>query len=244
MSIPELRALIEPYLDSQGYIGDAKKSMRKNSKSYLNQLLEFMQGNNYEEISSQVIREYIKSFEGTSQLGARKKRCEEFAEYVKGERQLSMIDEKKLENENEVAADTDVDMAMKQESETPEPLENEPTNESVQSVSDVAGKNEPPVKEETPIESVQAESAPTEPQKAKDSPKKSKNENRTQISAFLSNEVYLSIKALAFSTQQPISDIVAQVLSAFCEDNAEVIQDSITAMQKLESVKSRIKYHR
>ena len=205
-----------------------------------------MHENNYEEISRHVIRKYIESKKGTSQLGARKLRCEEFAEYVKGERQKNMFEEKEnavaveTENvsENEVAADagaiseseavkkpeTNSDMCIANENEP------ESTNESVHVASDVAVKTEPVV---------------TMPALKKRGRKaKAENENRTQISAYLSNEVYAGIKALSVTTQQPISDIVSQVMNAFYEDNLEVIKDSIRTVQLSESINSRIKYHR
>lgn len=123
--------------------------------------------------------------------------------------------------------------AMNQESEPSELLQNN---------SDIAGKNEP----EPMNASAQSEASTAQLKALNKRGRKAKaeNENRTQISAFLSNKIYLGVKALAFTTQQPISDIVAQVMTAFCEDNAEVVNESIIAMQHSESVKSRIKYHR
>ncbi len=208
MSIERLRALIEPFLDSKGYQG----KMRLNIRSYLKKLLDFMQEGSYEDLNDSVISEYIKSYEGTSQLGVRKLRVEEFAEYAKGERQISMFEEK-AENE-ELQSDTNM------------AIENETMNGSGQR------------------ETERPEPAVHELLKKRGRKPKAENDNRTQISSYLSNEVYAGIKALSVVTQQPISDIVAQVVKAFYEDNTEVINESIRTMQQLESVKSKIKYHK
>ena len=74
--------------------------------------------------------------------------------------------------------------------------------------------------------------------------KQPENEHRTQISAYLSNEVYAGIKALSVMTQQPISDIVSQVMNGFYDDNIEVINESIKVIEHSESVKLKIKYRR
>ena len=191
MSLEELKALKEPYLDSKGY--EKGKSIRSNCSSFIKTLLDFMQEHGYEELTDDVISEYLKSYEGTSNIGVRTLRVKEFAEYAKekkGEREMSLF----------------------------EGLEGEP---------------------EQPVEQPVPEMLKKRGRKAK-----AENENRTQISAYLSNEVYAGIKALSAMTQQPISDIVAQVVNVFYEDNIEVINESIRAMQQLESVKSRIRYHR
>lgn len=125
MSFEEYRALIEPYLDSKGY--EIGKRTRTNARSYIKKLVDFMQEKNCSEISNQVISEYIKSYEGTSHLVARKRHSEEFAEFVvKGEREASMKDEKALEHDNEAIPD----MSLSHEPEPPtaqnEPVQAEP----------------------------------------------------------------------------------------------------------------------
>lgn len=124
MSIEEYRALIEPYLDSKGY--EIGKRTRTNARSYIKKLVDFMQEKNCSEISNQVISEYIKSYEGTSHLVARKRHSEEFAEYVKGERQVSMKDEKALEHDNEAITDMSLSHELEPPTAQNEPVQAEP----------------------------------------------------------------------------------------------------------------------
>lgn len=73
---------------------------------------------------------------------------------------------------------------------------------------------------------------------------KPENENRTQISANISNEVYAGIKALAFVSQQPLSDLIAEILKAFYEDNHDAIIASVEVIEHSEIAKSKIKFKR
>ena len=222
MSLEELRALKEPFLDSKGY--EKGKSTRANCSSYINKLFDFMNEKGYSELNASVISEYLKSYEGTAQLGVRKKRIEEFEGYVKGEKEMNSYDEAKQSEEVEAG----IDMADKKENHTP----------MHESNSDETAESNAPKNEALPEQPVQ------ETLKKRGRKKQADNENRTQISAYLSNEVYAGIKALSVMTQQPISDIVSQVMNAFYEDNIEVVNESIQAIQHSESVKSKIKYRR
>lgn len=73
---------------------------------------------------------------------------------------------------------------------------------------------------------------------------KPENANRTQISACISNEVYSGIKALAFVSQQPLSDLIAEILKAFYDDNHDAIIASVEIIEQSEIAKSKIKFKR
>ena len=248
MSLEQLRALIEKYLDSKGY----QNKTRLNVRSYLKKLLDFMQEHGYEELNDTVISEYLKGYETTKTIGSRKLRVEEFAEYAKGERQIDMFENNAVVEESEVLQ-TNTDIATTGETET-QSQKTEPETPKVEGVqvnTDMAASEgdepEQPEPETPKIEPAVYEMLKKRKRKSKVEGKKqpkTEDENRTQISSYLSNEVYAGIKALSLTTGQPISDIVAQVVKAFYEDNTEVINESIRTMQQLESVKSRIKYHR
>lgn len=179
----------------------------------------------------------------------------------KGDRTMNSITNENQEPKYEVEAATEPNEALQDDrnmattgktetqSELTEP--ETPKVEGVQSDTDMAASEgdepEQPEPETPKIEPAVYEMLKKRKRKSKVDGKKqpkTEDENRTQISSYLSNEVYAGIKALSLTTGQPISDIIAQVVKAFYEDNIEVVNDSIRTMQQLESVKSRIKYHR
>ena len=237
----EYRKYIELYLDSKEY--ENGKSTRATVRSYIKKFLDFaVAQERYSEFTNELILDYIKSYEGTDNLTTRKNRVREFVAYA--------IQHSEKENRRMIENENEVKSAI---------LETEP-QESV-TVSDMAASENDNTEPDTPEAEVPDTPEPETPKiepavyellkkrkrKSKTEDKKQskvENDNRTQISSYLSNEVYAGIKALSLTTGQPISDIVAQVVKAFYEDNAEVINESIRTMQQLESVKSRIKYHR
>lgn len=228
MSIEEYRALIEPYLDSKGY--DKGKSTYGTVKSYIKKLLDFMQEKNYSEISEKVISEYIESKAGTDGLISRQKRCEEFAEFVvKGEREVSMRDEKALEHESEATTDmslsqesepptaeneavqNDSDMAMNQETETPEPVQSEANIE-----------NEP----ERMNESVQNEPVQAETPKALGRPRKAAGDKRANsFSVYLNAENASALKDLAAYERKEVSVFLAEIIEKFISRNEQALMD-------------------
>ena len=216
MSVEALRKQIEPFLDSKGY--RPEQTARRNCKSYIETLLKFMAGNNYDELTESVISEYMKAYEGKPGAVTRENRIDEFRNYVQGVSDTTMSlpleYEEKTANEAETGDDTVTVTSDESESSDAEQQEVQPAVPLVSAL------------------------------KKRGRKAKAENENRTQISAYLSNEVYAGIKALSVTTQQPISDIVSQVMNAFYEDNLEIIKDSIRTVQLSESINSRIKYHR
>ena len=227
MSIEELRALIEPYLDSKGY--EKGKGTRMNARSYVKKMVDFMHEKNYSEISEKVISEYIKSYEGTSQLGARKHRCEEFAEYVKGERQKNMFEEKenavvvKTEkvSENEVATDTGAISESEAVKETK-------TN------SDMASEN----KEESPVQADTDMIQDRETPKTKGRPKKAPKDRReNSFTVYLNAENAEALRDLAFSERKDVSVFLAETIEQFISRNVEALNDYRTFQKTKKKLK-------
>ena len=256
MSIEELRALIEPYLDSKGY--EKGKGTRTNARSYVKKMVDFMHEKNYSEISEKVISEYIKSYEGTSQLGARKLRCEEFAEYVKGERQKNMFEEKenavvvKTEkvSENEVATDTGAisESEAVKETETNSDMASE--NEEklpVQADTDMIQERETPkdtesesaqsetgvsVKKDTPI-TLQAETP-----KTKGRPKKAPKDRReNSFTVYLNAENAEALRDFAFYERKDVSVFLAEIIEQFISRNVEALNDYRTFQKTKKKLK-------
>ena len=222
MTVEALRTQIEPFLDSKGY--RPEQTARRNCKSYIETLLKFMAGNNYDELTESVISEYMKAYEGKPGAVTRENRIDEFRNYVQGVSNTTMSLPLEYEEKKANEAETDSDVATGDDTVTVTSDESESSDAEQQEVQPAA-----------PLVSAL---------KKRGRKPKAENENRTQISAYLSNEVYAGIKALSVTTQQPISDIVSQVMNVFYEDNLEVIKDSIRTVQLSESINSRIKYHR
>lgn len=223
MRFNEYRKYIELYLDSKEY--ENGKSTRATVRSYIKKFLDFaVAQERYSEFTNELILDYIKSYEGTDNLTTRENRVREFVAYA--------IQHSEKENRRMIENENEVKSAI---------LETEP-QESI-TVSDMAIENET-MNGSGQRETERPEPAVHELLKKRGRKPKAENDNRTQISSYLSNEVYAGIKALSVVTQQPISDIVAQVVKTFYEDNTEVINESIRTMQQLESVKSKIKYHK
>lgn len=205
MSIEEYRALIEPYLDSKGY--EIGKRTRTNARSYIKKLVDFMQEKNYSEISNQVISEYIKSYEGTSHLVARKRHSEEFAEYVKGERQVSMIEEK--ESEADIAGKNGATNGLEQ-AETDAGI-----NEPVQAESSFDMKNEPPVNKEKP-ERTTTLGRPKKP---------AKDRRENSFCVYLNAKNAEALRDLAFSERKDVSVFLAEIIEKFISRNEQALMD-------------------
>lgn len=198
MSIEEYRALIEPYLDSKGY--EIGKRTRTNARSYIKKLVDFMQEKNYSEISNQVISEYIKSYEGKSQLVARKRHSEEFAEYVKGERQASMIEEK--ESKADIAGKNGATNGLEQ-TETDTGM-----NEPVQGKSSFDMKNEP--------ERTTTLGRPKKP---------AKDRRENSFCVYLNAKNAEALKDLAFSERKEVSVFLAEIIENFISRNEQSLID-------------------
>lgn len=188
MNVKALRKQIEPFLSSKGCEG----STRENYRSFVKLYIDFLETSRYEEMSDESIDEYMKPYKGKSLENQRKKRVEDFREYVKG--QMNMANQ--IVNDNE----TDQDMAN----------------------ADMAN-----------ILTQRLTKRGRKP--------KSENTDRTQISALIDNKIYVGIKALAFVSNQPLSELIAKILKAFYEDNYEAITASAEIMKQSEIAKSKIK---
>ena len=214
MSIERLRALIEPFLDSKGY----QNKTRSNIRSYLKILLDFMQSNNYEDLNDSVISEYIKSYEGKTQLGSRKSRVEEFAEYAKGERQIDMFENNAVVEESEVLQ-TNTDMATTGETETQsQKTEPEtPKGEGRQGDTDMAASEAEPT-------NGSGQSKTERHTKKNGRPKKPAGDIRANsFSVYLNDKNAEALKDLAAYERKEISVLLAEQVEKFISRNQEAL---------------------
>jgi hypothetical protein len=199
MSLEELRALKEPFLDSKGY--EKGKSTRANCSSYINKLFDFMNERGYSELNATVISEYLKKYEGTAQLGVRKLRVEEFLDFVKGAKEMNSFDETKQSEEAESATTTEANEELQSES------------EPVQPVSDIAYKKE-------------SESEQVEAPKTIGRPKKAEEDRKANsFSVYLNTTNAEALKDLAAYGKQEVSVLIAEIIEAFISRNGEALSD-------------------
>ena len=208
MSLEQLRALIEKYLDSKGY----QNKTRLNVRSYLKKLLDFMQEHGYEELNDTVISEYLKGYETTKTIGSRKLRVEEFAEYAKGERQIDMFKENPVLSESEVLQ-ADTDMAATGESETHSQMTEPetPTVEWGHSDTDMAVSNEPK-EPNTP-------NTGSSPKRGND-----KGNKREQISLYVDSDTYAKLKDIAKYKKMNVSEIICKAMKSIVDRNYEKLK--------------------
>ena len=215
MSIERLRALIEPFLDSKSY----QNKTRLNIRSYLKKLLDFMQSNNYEDLNNSVISEYIKSYEGKTQLGVRKLRVEEFAEYAKGERQIDMFENNAVVEESEVLqADTDMAATGETETQSQKTEPETPKGEGGQGDTDMAASEE--------SEGEQPDTEPATPKKKNGRPRKPAGDIRANsFSVYLTDANAEALKDLAAYERKEISVLLAEQVEKFISRNQEALID-------------------
>ena len=208
MSLEQLRALIEKYLDSKGY----QNKTRSNVRSYLKKLLDFMQEHGYEELNDTVISEYLKGYETTKTIGSRKLRVEEFAEYTKGERQIDMFKENPVLSENEVLQ-ADTDMAATGETETQSQMTEPetPTVEWGHSDTDMAVSNEP--------------KEPNTPNTGSSHKRgNDKGNKREQISLYVDSDTYAKLKDIAKYKKMNVSEIICKAMKSIVDRNYEKLK--------------------
>ena len=208
MSLEQLRALIEKYLDSKGY----QNKTRLNVRSYLKKLLDFMQEHGYEELNDTVISEYLKGYETTKTIGSRKLRVEEFVKYAKGERQIDMFKENPVLSESEVLQ-TNTDMATTGESETQSQMTEPetPTVEWGHSDTDMAVSNEPK-EPNTP-------NTGSSPKRGND-----KGNKREQISLYVDSDTYAKLKDIAKYKKMNVSEIICKAMKSIVDRNYEKLK--------------------
>ena len=235
MNVAELRDFVEPFLASKS---ESKTTLIK-YRSYLNTYLKFLETSEYEEMTDEAISSYTKKYLGGSNVTTRENIAREFRDYVLGQVKgdAPMI-------ENEVIDETTAHEPEPEpeQSTEPEPLL-EPTHETKpELIADSEATQES--KAGSNIHKSEAIQIPVQALKKRGRKPKPENENRTQISANIDNGVYAGLKSLAFVSQQPLSDLIAEILKAFYEDNYEAISASVEVMRQSELAKLKIKYHR
>ena len=208
MSLEQLRALIEKYLDSKGY----QNKTRLNVRSYLKKLLDFMQEHGYEELNDTVISEYLKGYETTKTIGSRKLRVEEFVKYAKGERQIDMFENNAVVEESEVLQ-TNTDIATTGETET-QSQKTEPETPTVEwghSDTDMAVSNEPK-EPNTP-------NTGSSPKRRND-----KGNKREQISLYVDSDTYAKLKDIAKYKKMNVSEIICKAMKSIVDRNYEKLK--------------------
>lgn len=216
MSLEELRALKEPFLDDKGY--EKGKSTRANCGSYLNTLFDFMAKEGHSELNATVISEYLKKYEGTKLFGSRKMRVEEFLDFTKGAKEMNSFDETKQSEE----AEAGVDMADKKES-----LSSVNEGNPDETAEPNAPKNEPePAITTEPSEALQSEPEQAELPKTIGRPKKAEEDRKANsFSVYLNTTNAEALKDLAIYGKQEVSVLIAEIIEAFISRNSEALSD-------------------
>ena len=215
MSLEQLRALIEKYLDSKGY----QNKTRSNIRSYLKKLLDFMQEHGYEELNDTVISEYMRGYETTQTIGSRKLRVEEFVKYAKGERQIDMFKENPVLSESEVLqADTDMAATGESETQSQKTEPETPKGEGGQGDTDMAASEE--------SEGEQPDTEPATPKKKNGRPRKPAGDIRANsFSVYLTDANAEALKDLAAYERKEISVLLAEQVEKFISRNQEALID-------------------
>ena len=255
MNVAELRDFVEPFLASKS---ESKTTLIK-YRSYLNTYLKFLETSEYEEMADESISSYTKKYLGGSNVTTRENIAREFRDYVLGQVKgdAPMIENEVIDettaHEPEPGAEQSTELEPlpepthepepePEQSTEPEPLL-EPTHETKpELIADSEATQES--KAGSNMHKSEAIQVPVQALKKRGRKPKPENENRTQISANIDNGVYAGLKSLAFVSQQPLSDLIAEILKAFYEDNYEAISASVEVMRQSELAKLKIKYHR
>lgn len=218
MNVGELRTYIEPYLNSRGY----EKTTRSNNRSYISLYLKFLETSDYEEMSSESVFEYMKPYIGKPLESSRRKRCEEFVEYVrkqqKEEQQINMFEENEMIDEplNEVANEIKADTDSEETSGTSMPYIMTAPRSSDADAVDMAKK------EAVANSSVQE----TSTSKGKGRPKKAESDKRkNSFSVYLSESSAEALKDLARYDRKDVSVLLAEIIEMFISKNEDILTE-------------------
>ncbi len=111
----------------------------------------------------------------------------------------------------------------KQESETPEPLENEPTNGLVQAKTDT-GKSEPEKDSDKASKKEQNITVQASTKRGRKTKAENEKSKREQISLYVDSDIYAKLKDIAQFKKMNVSDILCTAMKDIVDRNYEKIQ--------------------